>query len=162
MTANPTDLLNFTKRQVEIQFNGLIFQGDSTPTNHVFIVAMTSDSEDQSKASPANSGSVLTAWKRHVDDQRQRSQPACVGMETDGHPPGEEREIDLKPTGADLALEDAAGAKSWHIPFSSQPLDKWTNASPTLRLQAQRAPGEGVTKVSVQGLKVESVATSSK
>jgi len=41
-------------------------------------------------------------------------------------------------------------------------MDKWVNAAPTLRIQAQRNPGEGTAKVSIQGLKVESVSSSAK
>ncbi len=161
VTVNPTDLLNFTKRQVELQFKGFEFSGDSTPVNHVFIVAMTSDSEDPSKASSElrlrfdGLGSVML-----IINDKGASQPALAWKQTVALPVKSVK-LTLKPTGADLALEDAAGAKSWHIPFESA-LDKWTNATPTLRLQAQRAPGEGVTKVSVQGLKVESVPVTSK
>jgi len=49
-TASPSELLNFMKRQVEIKFTDLDLAGDATPTGKVFIVALTNDSADQSKA----------------------------------------------------------------------------------------------------------------
>jgi len=160
-TASPSELLNFMKRQVEIKFTDLDLAGDATPASKVFIVALTSDSGDQSKASSEmrlrfdGLGSVMLT----VTDKGESK--AALAWRDSVVYPVKRVKLTLNAAGAELAVEDAGGAKSWKIPFTAS-MEKWANVAPTLRIQAQRSPGEGVAKVTIQGLKVESVASSAK
>jgi len=157
-TAVPSELLNFTKHQVEIRFTDLVLGGDTAPENRVFIVALTSDSN---KAPAGNSelrlrisgaGNIMLG----ISENDNGVNTSVFTWNNSVVLPLKNVKLALTPSGASLAVEDAGGAKSWNIPFTA-PLTKWTNASPTLRLQIQRQPAEGDVKASLQGLKVESL-----
>lgn len=160
-TVRPSEGLNFMKRPVEIKFTDLDLTGDAAPVGKVFIVALTNDSDDQSKASSElrlrfdGLGSVMLMIK-----DKDASQPALTWKDSVTFPIKRVK-LTLKAGGAELALDDAGGAKSWKIPFPSS-MDKWANVAPTLRIQAQRNPGEGAAKATIQGLKIDSVSPSAK
>ena len=156
MTA-PNELLNFTKRQVEIQFADLELTGDVPPQNREFFILMYNFGENSMGTSELRlrfdgSGGVMIAiYDKGV------AIPVVSWGDSVVFPVKKVR-LTLNPTGANLAVDDAKGPKNWHVPFNVA-LNQWTNAIPVISVQVMHNPGvAGAVQTKIKALRVDPIS----